>query len=606
MKSRLISDSVISEIQLKTDIVELISSYTSLKKVGNTFKACCPFHQEKTPSFVVNQDRQFYHCFGCGKGGNAFTFIREKEGLDFVGAVHFLADRCGIVIETVKDDGSSKSGNASIREKLFAIQNNISEWFMGNLTKQTGRDGDNYLKSRNISREIIELYKIGFTPDSFDSAVSYLKTLNYSDEEIIESGIGLKKEGTNKLFDRFRNRVMFSISDERGRIVGFSGRAITKEFFGGKYVNSPETPIFKKGFVLYGLNIARPAIKEKEFVILCEGQIDVISMYKAGYKNAVAPQGTAFTEDQARMLKRYTDCVYICFDGDEAGIKATSRAVEILLGLDFYINVISLPKGEDPDSMFEKYGANEIEKYVSASKNFFDYMISIYSNRHNLNSPEGKSAIAREAVILLSKIKNNITRASFAAHLSNLLSINDKTLFKEIDFIIRNGEKKHEHQVLNESSIKVEEDADSLILDAQATLLELVIADKSIGRRLSNELSADMIGNGTIGEALNSAIGMVLNDEWENINMFLLALFEQSGNSRLGRLLAETSPVFNSNNSEKLEKAYSDCLKTIKILRYKEDISRLMQALRDSNQNKDELLKKISDIQKQIMIFHQR
>jgi len=606
MKSRLISDSVISEIQHKTDIVELISSYVTLKKVGNTFKACCPFHQEKTPSFVVNQDRQFYHCFGCGKGGNIIGFIREKEGLDFVGAVHFLADRCGVIIETTQNDGSSRLENTSVREKLFAIHNNISEWFIGNLTKQSGLAGDNYLKTRNISKEIIELYKIGFTPDTFDSAVLYLKKLNYSDEEIIESGIGLKKDGTNKLFDRFRNRIMFSISDERGRIIGFSGRAVTKEFFGGKYVNSPETPIFKKSFVLYGLNIAKLGIKEKGFAILCEGQIDVISMYKAGYKNAVAPQGTAFTEEQARMLKRYTDCVYICFDGDEAGIKATLRSVEILLGFDFHINVIALPKGEDPDSIFEKYGAAEIEKYINASKSFFDYLISTYSTKHNIDSPEGKSAIARETIVLLSKIKNNITRASFAGHLSHLLGINYKIILKEIDYLVRNSDRKYETQVQTENLLKIEEDNNPLISDAQATLLELVIADKSIGKRLSNELPPNMIGNGIIGDALNSAIGMVLNDEWENINTFLVTLFEENKNSRLGKLLAESAFSFDLKNSEKLEKAYSDCVKTIKILRHKENLSKLMQSFREPNTNKDELLQKISDIQKEIMNFHQR
>jgi DNA primase len=282
--NRYIPENIIREIKDKADIQEVISSYIPLKKNGNRWKALCPFHQEKTPSFVVSLERQTYHCFGCGKGGNVFTFIMDKESVDFVNAAHLLASRYGIIIpetpSTPQTQGDKKKTN--LRERLYTLHKKLSLDYSKILFSDKGNTGLDYLKTRGISEDIIKNFMLGFAPDSWDFAIKEAKLEGYTEEELTVSGIVVNKSESDRIYDRFRNRIMFPIWNEQGKVIAFSGRTIDPNSTGGKYVNSPETPIFKKGNTLYALPISREGIRKHKCAIICEGQIGVIAMYKAG------------------------------------------------------------------------------------------------------------------------------------------------------------------------------------------------------------------------------------------------------------------------------------------------------------------------------------
>ena len=349
--NRYIPDEIVEQIRDRADIAEVVGTYIQVKRAGaNRFKALCPFHNEKTPSFHLNQDRQAFHCFGCGKGGDVFGFIMEKENVDFPNAVHLLADKYNIIIpEDTKNFGGAADNRPKgpRKDRLFKVNTAAAEFFVKTLIGNPSSPVGEYLKTRNLPQEVITDFSVGAAPDDWHAIQNHLATLDFTQEEMIASGILVENEKKN-IYDRFRNRLMFAIWDEQNRVVGFSGRSVDKDPQGGKYVNTPETPLFKKSKILYALPLAREAIKKHSHVILCEGQMDAIALHRAGFKNTVAPQGTAFTDEQARILKRYTDNIKIAFDSDSAGAKATVRSIEIMLPIGFNIKVVTMPPNSDP------------------------------------------------------------------------------------------------------------------------------------------------------------------------------------------------------------------------------------------------------------------
>jgi len=431
-----IAEDTIQRVAEANDIVEVIGSYFPLKRAGTSFRALCPFHKEKSPSFHVNPQRQSYHCFGCGAGGTIFRFIMEYEHVDFPSAVRRLAQRAGITV--VEEAGGPEDDKRhEIRKRLLAIHAEAAAWFHQQLLKSpSATTAREYLKSRNITSEVAKSWQLGYAPDSWDAVIEMLREKGFSAEEIAQSGLTSSRdedEGAKaRSYSRFRDRVMFPIRNDYGEVVAFSGRVLDPEAKTAKYVNSPETPLFTKGRVLYGLDKSKRALIEANTAVVCEGQLDLISAFESGVQNVIAPQGTAFTPEQARLLRRFVETVILCFDSDRAGQEAVTRSLPSLLDCGVSVRVARLPDGEDPDSLIRKQGAEGFKKALEGAKDFFDYAIERLAERGTLNTPAGKADAARRLGPFVAAIKEKvlleatskkicarlgITEAAFTPHL---------------------------------------------------------------------------------------------------------------------------------------------------------------------------------------------
>jgi DNA primase len=416
----------IEQIAAANDIVEVIGSYFPLKRAGANFKALCPFHQEKTPSFHVSPQRQTFHCFGCGVGGSVFRFVMEYEHVDFPAAVRKLAARVGIpVIE--ERGGSDEDRQNEARRILLRLHAEAADWFHENLLKKDfAKPARDYLKKRGIENKVAKTWRLGYAPDSWDAFLKWGLGRGYSRGELLQSGlVKLRDEERpqSDVYDRFRARVMFPICNDVGEVIAFSGRLLQSDAEAAKYVNSPETPLFRKGKVLFGLHKTKRALIEASCAIVCEGQLDLISLFEAGITNVVAPQGTAFTEDQARLLKRFVDEVVLCFDADEAGQKAAERSLDALLENDLIVRVIEMPRGEDPDSLVRREGKEEFEKRVAAARDFFDYWIQREVATVDLSSLGAKMQVAGRLAETASRVHDQLMRGEIVNKVSARLGV---------------------------------------------------------------------------------------------------------------------------------------------------------------------------------------
>ena len=350
----LIPDEIIAQVLDRCDIVELISEYVTLKKAGRNFKACCPFHHEKTPSFVVNRDKQIYHCFGCGAGGNVIGFLMSHDHMDFPSAVRHLAQKAGIAIPETSSDASSET--MGVRDMVLKANELTVDFFHDILIK--GQRGANsaqdYLKKRQVRLETAQKLKLGFAPDSWDGLITFLRSKNISLSIMEKAGLVIPREKSEGFYDRFRDRVIFPIFDLRGKCIAFGGRTMKAES-GAKYMNSPETPVYAKREHLYGLHFAKQAIAQKDCAVVVEGYMDFLTPFQAGTENIVASLGTALTSEQIRLIRRYTRNVVMLYDADMAGQMATLRSLDLLVEEDMHVKIALLTSGEDPDSFIQKF-----------------------------------------------------------------------------------------------------------------------------------------------------------------------------------------------------------------------------------------------------------
>jgi len=430
-----IPSETIEQIAAANDIVEVIGSYFPLKRAGANFKALCPFHQEKTPSFMVSPSRQTFHCFGCGVGGSVFRFVMDYEHVDFPSAVRKLAARSGITI-VEKRGAADEERQYETRGTLLKLHAEAAEWFHENLVKrEVGEPARKYLKKRGITAEIAKRWQLGYAPDEWDALGSWARARGYDARDLITSGLVRTKDEadsdqnqTSKLkaqtsYDRFRGRIMFPIHNDVGEVIAFSGRLLKDERDAAKYLNSPETPLFRKGNVLFGLHKTKRALIEADCAIVCEGQIDLISLFEAGITNVVAPQGTAFTENQARILKRFVDEVVLCFDSDAAGAKAAERSLDALLQNDLIVRVVELPVGEDPDSLVRREGKEKFENRVASAQDFFDYWIEREMEAADVSSLGAKMQVARRLAETVSRVHDPLMRGEVVNRASARLGV---------------------------------------------------------------------------------------------------------------------------------------------------------------------------------------
>ena len=417
---------IIEEIKSRCDIANVISSYINIKPSGTNYKGLCPFHGEKTPSFYINTSKQIYKCFGCGEGGDVINFVMKIENLDFMDAVKLLANRCGIEINTHVDESTKERMEKS--KKFQDIHVEAARFYFSNLIKSKN-PGYEYLRKRGLDDKIIKKFGLGYSLDSWNSLMNYLISIGYKNEDLIECGLFGYKSETKKIYDKFRNRVMFPIFDYRGNVIGFGGRVLDDSL--PKYLNSPDTLIFNKRQNLYGLNFARKEIKDRS-VILVEGYMDLISLYQYGIKNVVATLGTALTDGQGSLIKRYADTVIISYDSDEAGIKATLRAIEILNKLDINVKVLNLKECKDPDEFIRKYGVLEFEKEIQNSTHYIKYKIDNLKRNFNIQKDEERVKFAKEASKIIKEIKSPVEVDYYTKYLSEQIDISVESIKKEV------------------------------------------------------------------------------------------------------------------------------------------------------------------------------
>lgn len=409
-------------IKQKINIVDLIQEYLLLKKAGINFKANCPFHQEKTPSFMVSPERQIFKCFGCQKGGDIFKFLMEKEGMDFKEALEYLAKKAGIVLKR-------KPQEKNLKDRLFEVNLKAQEFFHYLLTQHSlGKKALAYVKKRGLSETSIAEFGLGYAPRSWESLTKFLLKRRFLTTEIIESGLGVASKQSS--YDRFRGRIVFPLIDPTGRIIGFSGRVLDEGE--PKYINTPQTVIFDKGSFLYGLNLAKGEIKQKGEAILVEGEMDVILSHQAGVKNTIAAKGTALTQNQVALLKKYTDNILLCFDMDLAGDSASRRGIEIADASGLNIKVIQMKEGKDPAEVAVK----DIKLWWELIKSaipIYDYYLDSSSHRHNIKDPAGLKKISSELIPIWAKISDDLVRDMYIHKLAALVKTEETLIRKLVD-----------------------------------------------------------------------------------------------------------------------------------------------------------------------------
>lgn len=379
----LIPQETLEQILSATNIVDLVGRYVKLKRAGGNYVGLCPFHTEKSPSFNVSPSRNSYHCFGCGVGGNAFRFLMEHDGLQFMEAVKRLGDAAGIRIQEEVWDANAER-DAKMRSALMKVHREISQWFHQLLMRHPVADvARQYLKARGVNAEVAKRWQLGFAPGQGHLLRGWMETQGFSEAVMIAAGILAESDddGQRSIYPRFRQRLMFPIRSDQGEVIAFSGRLLDPNAKAAKYLNSPETPIFNKGRVLFGFDQSRRAILKSSQALVCEGQMDLITLFEAGFENVVAPLGTAFSEAHARALKRHADEVVLCFDSDTAGIKAAERAFRILAPVGLGVRMAALPQGEDPDSLIRGQGTEVFEQLLGSAEEFLDYQLGLFDRR---------------------------------------------------------------------------------------------------------------------------------------------------------------------------------------------------------------------------------
>jgi len=403
----LIPPHLLEQIRAANDIVDVIGAYIPLKRAGANFRALCPFHREKTPSFNVNPHHQIFKCFGCGKGGNVFTFVREYENLEFMDAVRRLAERASIPLEFESNPAAQQQKH--IKEVLWNIHEQITQRWQAALANEAGGQiARDYLTKRGVSDDAVKLFRLGAAPESWDDTVNWAKSKGHDLAVVEQAGLIIKKEGTDRYYDRFRGRLIFPICDEQSRVIGFSGRVLSGDEKQAKYVNSPETPIFIKGKVFFGLDKSKRPLLDAESAIICEGQLDLMACYMAGVQNVVAPQGTALTPDHARILKRYVEEVVLCFDADNAGQNAAIRSLDPLLAAGLAIRVASIPNGKDPDDFIKTNGGEAFREILDKAEGFFDWYLKRLCATNDPRTDKGRVTVLREFGEALAKTRNAV------------------------------------------------------------------------------------------------------------------------------------------------------------------------------------------------------
>jgi len=420
----------VEQVRAASDIVEVIGSYVALKRAGANFVGLCPFHHEKTPSFNVNPNRQIYYCFGCHKGGDVFSFLRSIDNLDFPEAVRRLAERAHITLEQDSSPGQKEARQH--KDRLIDLHEQVTQRWQAALDGEpSGEVAREYLQRRGVSADAIKLFRLGAASPAWDDIVQWGRAKGFDPKLLESAGLIIRKEETDRHYDRFRGRLMFPICDEQGRVIGFSGRVLQGDEKTAKYVNSPETLIFTKSKVFFGLDKSKRALLDADSAVVCEGQLDLIACFMAGTKNVVAPQGTAFTADHARIIKRFVKEVVLCFDADNAGQNAAVRSLDHLLASGLAVRVAAIPAPHDPDSFIKAMGGEAFAEIIRSAPDFFDFYLGRLCSLHPVATDRGRLAVLREMSVAVHKTANTVLIDKYAQKTAMRLGVAADAVRKE-------------------------------------------------------------------------------------------------------------------------------------------------------------------------------
>lgn len=584
------SDEVIDEVRHSNDIVDVISQYVHLKRSGRNYFGLCPFHSEKSPSFSVSPDKQIFHCFGCGVGGNVFTFVSKIEGLGFFDTIQMLAERGNIQLPALDNNFDAKK--EKLKEKVYKVNEFAAEFYHQNLYKPNAKIGQEYVKKRKLSNETLKAYKIGFSGTT-DELYKELKKQGFEDEEILETGL-VNKNSRGQYIDRFRNRLMFPICDVRGRFIAFGGRVLDDSK--PKYINSPENIVYSKSRHLYGLNVAKKGeIKE---LIAVEGYMDVISLHQRGITNVVAPLGTAFTEQQGWLISRgSTEKIILSFDSDDAGLKAKLRAIDILQKMGCDIRIIELDGAKDPDEYIIKFGNLRFKNAVDKAISVIEFKVKILEKDLNINNSVDKIKFLNEIAKLLSSVDNTIEREVYIENIAKKYNISKEAIYAEVNKIKYKSEK-HEKNLERKIPIIVKGKTETKNITTSVKNREnTIIALLLMGETFIYEVIKQNINNEEIQDDINKNIISALYNDYEkgniNINRVIDSLKDDEQN-RITAIMAEDYKIDN------IEKAIDDILQTYekeKLESRKEEILEILKQTTDNNEYQ-KLLKELNELSK--------
>jgi DNA primase len=561
-----IPDNIIDQVLERTDIVELISRYVPLKKTGRNYKAPCPFHHEKTPSFVVSPDKQIYHCFGCGAGGNAFSFLMKHENLQFPEAVEQLAEKAKV--ELPRD--ARRREYDSLSDQLYRINDLACSFFQSCLARDRAAAG--YLESRGIGPETQALFRIGFAPDGWENLINFFKAKGVGAPLLEKAGLVVPNERGGH-YDRFRNRITFPISDLRNRVLGFGARVTDAGL--PKYINSPETPVYSKGRNLYGLGASKDAVKKDGHALIVEGYLDFLVPYQAGVRNIIATLGTALTTDQIRLIKRFAGTVVTVYDPDEAGQTASLRSLDLFISEGVNVYIAELPAGFDPDGYIRKFGADEFRKVVKSAKNIFDYKFEKLSARFGAGTTHGKASIVAEMLPTLARIQNAVSRSELIKKLAQKLSVDVEAVKAEFGKL--KGERAEPRPAI--TPVEVRKGAAKAEMVALAVLLE----GRDYVERAKHALNVDDIRSSAVRDIVNRIFAL----HKDNVHISPAKLMNLMGaNPEAAAIVSEAASLMEMLSDK--DRALEDCIARIREDAVKDRLRSIQQAIAEAHSRSDE------------------
>ena len=581
------SEEILNEVRQANDIVDVISQYVHLKRSGRNYFGLCPFHNEKSPSFSVSPDKQIFHCFGCGVGGNVITFVSEIEGLNFVETVQMLAERANIQLPTLQNNGDTQ--REILKDKVYKVNEFTAEYYHQNLYKPQAKTAQEYVKKRQLTNETLKSFRIGFS-GKFDELYQELKKQGFQEQEILESGLVNKNE-RGQYIDRYRNRLMFPICDARGRVIAFGGRVLDDSK--PKYINSPENVVYSKGRHLFGLNVAKKGDTKK--LLIVEGYMDVISLHQRGITNVVAPLGTALTEQQGWLLRKNSEQIILSFDSDDAGIKAKLRAIDILQKMGCDLRVIQLEGAKDPDEYIVKYGNMRFQNAVDKAFSVVEFKVKILKKELNLENTNDKIKFLNEIAKLISKVDNTIEREVYIEKIAKEYDISKEAIYAEVNKLTYKNDKSEKilekaKPVITHKKVETKEVSESIRRRENTIISILLTGDLSIFEIIKQNIKPK-----DFQDEINQEIAKKLYEEFEkgnsNINSIIDTL-DQEHQNQITMIMAEDYEI------EDLEKAIDDIIqayKRDKLNNRKLEILELLE--KTSNiEEKKELEKELSNI----------
>ena len=541
----LLSPATRERIRAANDIVDVIGGYLNLKRAGANFTALCPFHKEKSPSFNVNPHKQIFHCFGCHKGGDVFTFVKEYENIGFMDAVRRLAERAKIPLEF--EDNPAAQESRHLKEQLLDIHEGIAQrWQNALASEASGQIARDYLLKRGVSDEAIKLFRIGAAPENWDDTVNWARSKNYPLELVEKAGLIIHKQETGNYYDRFRGRLMFPICNEQGRVVGFSGRVLSGDEKTAKYVNSPETPIFTKSKIFYGLDKSKRAILDAGFAIICEGQLDLIACFMGGVQNIVAPQGTAFTDQHARILKRYVNEVVLCFDSDNAGQNAIVRSLDHLLAAELAVRVAVVPAPHDPDSFIKANGGGAFNDLVKNAAGFFDYFLNRLCATNEINTDIGRLTVLRSMADAVHKTANGVLIDTYAQKTALRLGVSAESVRAEFKKAAKAAARTAPVEPdAGEVSFESSEPTEPRPAPLEFHLLKLIFLNDDLAAYGAAHLNLEWVASNLARQILDRRFVMLTEGTWQSLADFLDGCDTPTQRSLITEAVADERPIPN-------------------------------------------------------------